>query len=248
MYQNLKKLYWWPNIKAKIATYVSKYLACAKVKAKYQKSSGLLVQPEIPQWKWENITMNFVTKFLKTTIGQDTIWVIVDRLTKSAYFLPMRKDDSLEKLMRQYLKGVISRHEVPVSIISDYDGRFTSQFWSQLESFDIVIIFTKLFAHHLLKEPIWGVTSAEAEYVAIAGCCAQVLWIKRQNILTLGFTSSETILKGDIKLHFVPPNLKLADIFTRPLAEPSFTRLVAELSMFNIQKQVSDKKKALSDL
>ncbi|GJS15293.1 putative reverse transcriptase domain-containing protein [Tanacetum coccineum] len=104
MYQDLKKLYWWPNMKAEIATYVSKCLTCAKVKAEYQKSSGLLVQPEIPQWKWENITMDFVTKFPKTTIGQDTIWVIVDRLTKSAHFLPMREDDSLEKLMKQYLK------------------------------------------------------------------------------------------------------------------------------------------------
>ncbi|GJY52007.1 putative reverse transcriptase domain-containing protein [Tanacetum coccineum] len=66
MYQDLKKLYWWPNIKAEIATYVSKCLTCARVKAKYQKPSGLLVQPEIPQWKWENITMNFVTKLPKT--------------------------------------------------------------------------------------------------------------------------------------------------------------------------------------
>ncbi|GKC37434.1 putative reverse transcriptase domain-containing protein [Tanacetum coccineum] len=66
MYQDLKKLYWWPNMKAEIATYVSKCLTCTKVKAEYQKPSGLLVQPEIPQWKWENITMDFVTKLLKT--------------------------------------------------------------------------------------------------------------------------------------------------------------------------------------
>ncbi|GKC08202.1 reverse transcriptase domain-containing protein, partial [Tanacetum coccineum] len=129
MYQDMKKLYWWPNMKAKIATYVSKCLTCAKVKIEYQKSSGLLVQPEIPQWKWENITIDFVTKLPKTAAGQDTIWVIVDRLTKSAHILPMREDDTLEKLTRQYLKEVVSRHGVPVSIISDRDGRFTSQFW-----------------------------------------------------------------------------------------------------------------------
>ncbi|GKF20652.1 putative reverse transcriptase domain-containing protein [Tanacetum coccineum] len=81
MYQDLKKLYWWPNMKAEIATY--------KVKVEYQKPSCLLVQPKIPQWKWENITMDFVTKFPKMATGQDTIWVIVDLLTKSAYFLPM---------------------------------------------------------------------------------------------------------------------------------------------------------------
>ncbi|GJV24176.1 putative reverse transcriptase domain-containing protein [Tanacetum coccineum] len=132
MYQDLKKLYWWPNMKAKITTYVSKCLMCAKVKVEYQKPSGLLVQPEIPQWKWKNITMDFVAKLPKTTTSQDTIWVIVDQLTKSAHFIPIREDDLLEKLTRQYLKEVVSRHEVPVSIISDRDGKFTSHFWWSL--------------------------------------------------------------------------------------------------------------------
>ncbi|GJZ14971.1 putative reverse transcriptase domain-containing protein [Tanacetum coccineum] len=98
----------------------------------YQKPSGLLVQPEIPQWKWENITMDFVTKLPKTKTGQDTIWVIVDHLTKSAHFLPMREDDTLEKLTRQYLKEVVSKHGVPVSIISNRGGKFTSHFWKSL--------------------------------------------------------------------------------------------------------------------
>ncbi|GJW72167.1 putative reverse transcriptase domain-containing protein [Tanacetum coccineum] len=128
MYHDLKKLYWWPNMKAEIATYVSKCLTCAKVSAEYQKPSGLLVQPEIPQWKWENITMDFVTKLPKTSSGQDTIWVIVDHLTKSTYFLPMKEIDSMEKLTRQYLKEVVLRHGVSVSIISDRDSRFTSYF------------------------------------------------------------------------------------------------------------------------
>ncbi|GJU64091.1 putative reverse transcriptase domain-containing protein [Tanacetum coccineum] len=132
MYQDLKKLYWWPNMKAEIATYVSKCLTCAKVKAEYQKPSGLLVQPVIPVWKWENITMDFVTKLPKTSSGQDTIWVIVDRLTKSAHFLPMKETDSMEKLTRQYLKEVVSRHGVPVLIISDRDSKFTSHFWKSL--------------------------------------------------------------------------------------------------------------------
>nr|GFA57310.1 putative reverse transcriptase domain-containing protein [Tanacetum cinerariifolium] len=74
MYQDMKKLYWWPNMKADIATYVSKCLTCAKVKAEHQKPSGLLVQPEIPEWKWDNITMDFVTKLPKSSQGYDTIW------------------------------------------------------------------------------------------------------------------------------------------------------------------------------
>nr|GEV07736.1 putative reverse transcriptase domain-containing protein [Tanacetum cinerariifolium] len=102
MYQDIKKLYWWPNMNAKIATYVSKCLTCAKVKIEYQKPFGLLVQPEIPQWKWENIIMDFVTKLPKTAAEQDTIW------------------------------EVVSRHGVPVLIISDRDGKFTLYFWKSL--------------------------------------------------------------------------------------------------------------------
>nr|GFA75055.1 reverse transcriptase domain-containing protein [Tanacetum cinerariifolium] len=111
-----------------ITTYVSKCLTCAKVKAECQKSSSLVVQPEIPKWKWEKFTKDFVTKFPKTSTSQDTIWVIVDFLTKSAHFLPMKENDSMEKLTRQYMKEVVSGHRVPVSIISDQDGRFTSYF------------------------------------------------------------------------------------------------------------------------
>ncbi|GKA87526.1 putative reverse transcriptase domain-containing protein [Tanacetum coccineum] len=76
MYQDLKKLYWWPNMKAIIAEYVGKCLTCSKVKAECQKPSGLLIQPEIPTWKWERITMDFITKLPKTSSGHDTIWVI----------------------------------------------------------------------------------------------------------------------------------------------------------------------------
>nr|GEY01940.1 putative reverse transcriptase domain-containing protein [Tanacetum cinerariifolium] len=99
---------------------------------KHQKPSGLLVQPEIPEWKWEKITMDFITKLPKTTNGYDTIWVIVDRLTKSTHFLPMRENDPMEKLMKLYMKEVVTRHGVPISIIFDRDGRFTSLFWQAL--------------------------------------------------------------------------------------------------------------------
>ncbi|GJY29945.1 putative reverse transcriptase domain-containing protein [Tanacetum coccineum] len=123
MYQDMKQLYWWPNMKADIATYVSKCLTCLRVKAEHQKPSGLLVQPAIPQWKWENITMDFVTKLPRTQSGNDTIWVIVDRLTKSAHFLPMRETDPMDKLAKLYLKEVVTRHGIPVSIICDRDPR-----------------------------------------------------------------------------------------------------------------------------
>nr|GEY54985.1 reverse transcriptase domain-containing protein [Tanacetum cinerariifolium] len=123
MYQDIKKLYWWPNMKADIATYVSKCLICAKVKAEHQRPSGLLVQPKIPEWKWDNITMDFVTKLPKSSQGYNTIWLIVDRLTKSVIFTPIRETDPMDKLARIYLKEVVTRHEIPVSIISDHDPR-----------------------------------------------------------------------------------------------------------------------------
>ncbi|GJX10116.1 putative reverse transcriptase domain-containing protein [Tanacetum coccineum] len=104
MYQDMKKLYWWPNMKADIATY-----------------------------KWDNITMDFVTKLPKSPQGHDTIWVIVDRLTKSAIFTPMRETDSMEKLARLYIKEVVARYRIPVSIICDRDPRFASRFWRSLQ-------------------------------------------------------------------------------------------------------------------
>ncbi|GJX68740.1 reverse transcriptase domain-containing protein [Tanacetum coccineum] len=134
MYQDLKKLYWWPNMKAIIAEYVGKCLTCSRVKAECQKPSGLLVQPEIPMWKWERITMDFITKLPKTSNGHDIIWVIVDRLTKSAHFIPTRETDSMETLTRLYIKEIVSRHGVPISIISDRDSHFTSRFWQSLQS------------------------------------------------------------------------------------------------------------------
>nr|GFD49538.1 reverse transcriptase domain-containing protein [Tanacetum cinerariifolium] len=98
------------------------------VKAEHQRPSGLLVQPMIPEWKWDNITMDFVTKLPKSSQGYDTIWVIVDPLTKSAIFTTIRETDPMDKLARIYLKEVVTRHGIPVSIISDRDSRFASNF------------------------------------------------------------------------------------------------------------------------
>ncbi|GJX21106.1 putative reverse transcriptase domain-containing protein [Tanacetum coccineum] len=108
MYPDLKKLYWWPNMKAIIAEYVGKCLTCSRVKAECQNPTGLLVQPNIPMWKWERIMMDFVIKLPKTSNGHDTIWVIVDRLTKSAHFIPTRETDSMERV---YIKEIVSQHE-----------------------------------------------------------------------------------------------------------------------------------------
>ncbi|GJU97734.1 reverse transcriptase domain-containing protein [Tanacetum coccineum] len=133
MYYDLRGLYWWPRMKKDIAMYVSKCLTCSKVKAEHQKPSGLLQQPEIPEWKWENITMDFINKLPRTSSGHDSIWVIVDRLTKSAHFLAIREDYKIERLARLYINEIVARHGVPVSIISDRDSYFTSRFWQSLQ-------------------------------------------------------------------------------------------------------------------
>ncbi|GJT75953.1 reverse transcriptase domain-containing protein [Tanacetum coccineum] len=133
MYYDLRDLYWWPGMKKDIATYVSKCLTCSKVKAEHQKPSGLLQQPEIPKWKWENITMDFIVKLPRTRSGHDAIWVIVDRLTKSAHFLAVHEDFKTEKLARLYINEIVARHGVPVSFISDRDSHFTSRLWQSLQ-------------------------------------------------------------------------------------------------------------------
>ncbi|GJS78798.1 putative reverse transcriptase domain-containing protein [Tanacetum coccineum] len=133
MYQDVKKQYWWPNMKADIATYVSKCLTCARVKAEHQRPSGLLVQPAIPEWKWDNIKMDFITKLPKSSQGFDTIWVIVDRLTKSAHFCNKGRMIPWTIGAVLYLNRIVARHRIPVSIICDRDGRFTSNFWKSFQ-------------------------------------------------------------------------------------------------------------------
>ncbi|GJU07920.1 putative reverse transcriptase domain-containing protein [Tanacetum coccineum] len=97
------------------------------------KAIGIRLQPEIPEWKWDNIMMDFITKLPRSSQGFDTIWVIVDRLTKSAHFLPIRENDPLDKLARLYLNRIVTRHGIPASIICDRDGRFTSNFWRSFQ-------------------------------------------------------------------------------------------------------------------
>ncbi|GJY08957.1 putative reverse transcriptase domain-containing protein [Tanacetum coccineum] len=133
MYHDLRDMYWWPGMKRDIAIYVSKCLTCEKVKDEHQRPSGLLQQPEIPEWKWDKITMDLITKLPRSRSGHDAIWVIVDRLTKSSHFLAIHEDFNTKKLARLYIDEIVARHGVPVSIVSDRDERFTSHFWQTVQ-------------------------------------------------------------------------------------------------------------------
>ncbi|KAG8499001.1 hypothetical protein CXB51_005389 [Gossypium anomalum] len=132
MYQNLRDLYWWPGLKREVMEFVGKCLVCQKVKAKHQLSSGLLQPVKIPIWKWERITMDFVSGLPLIPTKKDSIWVMVDRLTKFAHFVPVCTDYSLQRLARLYVVEIVRSHGVPVSIISDRDPRSTSPFWKKL--------------------------------------------------------------------------------------------------------------------
>ena len=133
MYQDLKQFYWWKGMKRDVTEYVSKCLTCQQVKAEHQVPTGLLNPLPIPQWKWDNITMDFVSGFPLTQQKHDFVWVIVDRLTKSAHFIPVRIDYSMDRLAELYVDEIVRLHGVPLSIVSDRDPRFTSRFWKELQ-------------------------------------------------------------------------------------------------------------------
>ncbi|KAA3477884.1 ty3-gypsy retrotransposon protein [Gossypium australe] len=132
MYNDLKKWYWWPSMKKDISEFVSRCLICQQVKAEHQVPSGLLQPIRVPEWKWDRITMDFVTGLPLTPIKKDAVWVVVDRLTNSAHIIQVRVDYSLDKLENLYISEVVRIHGVPLSIISDRDPRFTSRFWKKL--------------------------------------------------------------------------------------------------------------------
>ena len=126
MYRDLKELYWWPGLKREVTEVVGKCLTCQQVKAEHQLPSGLLQPVKVPLWKWERVTMDFVSGLPLTPSKKDSIWVIVDRLTKSAHFIRICTDYSLQKLAKLYVAEIVRLHGVPVSIISNRDPRFTS--------------------------------------------------------------------------------------------------------------------------
>lgn len=146
MYRDLKREYWWPNMKKEIAEFVSKCHTCQRVKIEHQVPGGTVQPLEIPVWKWEHITMDFVTSLPRSRKGNDAIWVIVDRLTKTAHFLPIRMTMSMEVMAKLYVEEIVRLHGVPVTIVSDRDSRFLSRFWKSLqEAFGTTLSYSTAF-------------------------------------------------------------------------------------------------------
>jgi len=149
MYQDLKKMFWWPKMKREVARYVEKCLVCQKAKIEHQKPAGMLQSLDISKWKLDSITMDFVVGLPRTIQKFDSIWVIVDRLTKSAHFLPINTRYSLEKLTKLYIREIMRLHGIPTSIVFDRDPRFTFKFWGNLHQ----ALGTKLHLNSTLSFP-----------------------------------------------------------------------------------------------
>ncbi|KAL0549258.1 hypothetical protein IC582_013739 [Cucumis melo] len=133
MYQDLRCVYWWRNMKKEVADFISRCLVCQQVKAPRQRPAGLLQPLSVLGWKWESVSMNFIRGLPRTLKGYTVIWVVVDRLTKSAHFIPGKSTYTASKWGQLYITEIVKLHGVPVSIISDRDARFTSKFWKGLQ-------------------------------------------------------------------------------------------------------------------
>jgi hypothetical protein len=119
MYHDLRQQFWWTRMKRKTACYVFEYDTCRKVKADYMKPRGLLQPLSFPEWKWDDISMDFIMDLPLTARKFDSIWVIVDRLSKSAHFIPIHTNYNVQKYVGIYIAHVLCLHKVPKMIISD---------------------------------------------------------------------------------------------------------------------------------
>jgi hypothetical protein len=147
MYHDLKSRYWWYGMKRAIAEYVALCDNCQIVKAERQRPTGLLPPLKIPEWKWEEISMDFIVGLPKTQSGYDSIWVIVDRLSKVAHFIPVKTTFKGSKLAELYIARIVCLHRVPKKIVSDRGTPFTSKFREKLhESMDTKLNFS--LAYH----------------------------------------------------------------------------------------------------
>ena len=133
MYRDLREIYWWSGMKKDIAAFVAKCATCQQVKVEHQRPGGMMQEFSIPTWKWEEINMDFVIGLPPSRRHHDSIWVVVDRLTKSAHFLPVHTSYTAEDYARLYIRELVRLHGVPLSIISDRGTQFNLQFWKAFQ-------------------------------------------------------------------------------------------------------------------
>jgi hypothetical protein len=132
MITTLRKQFYWPNMKNETVEYLSKCLDCQQVKVEHQHLTGLLQPLPIPEWKWEIISMDFITGFPKTQRQNDSIMVVIDKLSKSAHFIPVKSTYKVINIAEIFMKEIFRLHGIPKMVISDRDVKFTSNFWKEL--------------------------------------------------------------------------------------------------------------------
>jgi hypothetical protein len=154
MYQDLKQRFWWTKMKIEIAKYVARCDTCHRVKVEHLKSAGMLQPLPIPSWKWEDISMDFITGLPKTSRGFDSIWVIVDHLTKTAHFVPVKTDYRASRYAKIYVARIMSLHGIPKTIVTNRGTQFVSQFWKQFQK----SLGTKLLYSIAYHPQTWGHT------------------------------------------------------------------------------------------
>jgi hypothetical protein len=143
VYQDLKQKYWWYGLKRDVATHVAMCVVCQRVKAEHERQARLLYPLKIPELKWEEVSMDFITGLPRTSKGYDSIWVIVDRLIKVAHFIPVKTTYKVSQLVELYMARIVSLHGVPKKIILDRGSQFTPRFWKSFhEDMDIKLNFS----------------------------------------------------------------------------------------------------------
>ncbi|WVZ64085.1 hypothetical protein U9M48_013654 [Paspalum notatum var. saurae] len=163
MYQDLKKLFWWKRMKRDIAAFVAQCDTCNRIKAEKQRLAGLLKPSDIPMWKWEKITMGFIVGLPRTPKGNDSIWVIIDRLTKSAHFIPVKTIYRTPKLAELYVQHILRLHGAPLSIISDREFSYNNSYQASIE----MSPFQALYGHQC-RTPLMWEEAGERQFFGLA--------------------------------------------------------------------------------
>jgi hypothetical protein len=151
MYQDLKRKYWWYGLKRDVAAHVAMCDVCQRVKAEHQRLVGLFHPLKIPEWEWKENGKDFITRLSRTSKGYDSIWVIVERLTKVAHFIPVKTTYKVSQLTELYMARIVSLHGVPKKIVSDRGSQFTSRFWKSFhENMDMKLNLVRLITLRLM--------------------------------------------------------------------------------------------------
>ncbi|WVZ85441.1 hypothetical protein U9M48_032370 [Paspalum notatum var. saurae] len=226
-------------MKCEVAEYVALCDVCQRVKAEHQKPAGLLQLLKIPEWKWEEIGMDFILGLPRTQSGFDSIWVVVDRLTKVAHFIPVKTTYSGAKLAELYMSRIVCLHGVPKKIVFDHGTQFTSHFWKRLhESMDTKLNFSS--AYHPQTDRQTEKTNQILEDM-LRACAIQYgfVWYTVQDAFALGSTCPKIIENAERQVQMIRENLRIAQTRQKSYADHRRRDLEFTVDDLNVQDDLS---------